>query len=185
MWIFHRKSSQHNRIDDAENRGVGADAEREREDGCGSESLVGRESAQRIAHVLREVVPKSPSPDAAALLAQQRGVAELALCQSFRTFLRGAQIQMQAHLFRQIVFPLLAAKQLPHPTPEFVEPFHWSTSSRRLQNSLDCAVHSLELRQLSLQLLAPRGSKPVIARAPVPGRYSPLSRHPAFQQHSL
>jgi len=38
------------------------------------------------AHVLRQRLPKRPAPNAAALLTDQRGIAELTFCHRFRSF---------------------------------------------------------------------------------------------------
>ena len=60
--------TQHDRIHDAENRGVRAYPESEREHCSRGESFVGGRAPQRITNILRQRIPECPSPNAAALL---------------------------------------------------------------------------------------------------------------------
>ena len=74
-----QRTHQH-AADDAEDRGVGADAERERDDDGGGQALRAQQRSQADAHVLDERfahVEPAAVPDAAHLVAQPRHVAEL------------------------------------------------------------------------------------------------------------
>ena len=71
---------QQHAADDAEDGGVGADAERERDDDGEREALGAQQRAQRDAHVLSKRlgrVEPAAAPDAPHRLARQRDVAEL------------------------------------------------------------------------------------------------------------
>ena len=91
--------------DDAEDRGVGADAERERDHDGGGEALRAQQRAQTDAHVLHErlrhVVPAAV-PDAAHLVAHLRQVAELPQRVGARLLRRLAAIDALLDLDRQV-----------------------------------------------------------------------------------
>ena len=54
--VCNGKRSQHDHVEQAEDRGVGADAEGKGEDGDEGEARAGGEHAQAVAQVLREVL---------------------------------------------------------------------------------------------------------------------------------
>src|SRR6185369_16526419 len=84
--LLDRQPSEQHRVDDAEQRRVGADAERERDDGDGGEARRLAHHAQAVAHVLRELLDEADAARVARLLlelldaaeAAQRGRARLA-----------------------------------------------------------------------------------------------------------
>ena len=53
LGIAHRELAQQDLVDQREDRGVGADAERQRQDGDGGEERAAAEAAQRQAEVVR------------------------------------------------------------------------------------------------------------------------------------
>ncbi len=67
------------RIDDAEDRTVGADTDGQREDRRGSKRRGAAKLTDRVTDVAREIVGQSPSPHVATLLADARDVAERAV----------------------------------------------------------------------------------------------------------
>ena len=58
--IVNRKWSQDQRVENAEDRGVGSDAEGERQDGGGGEGRTAPEAAQSVANILTELFPPRP-----------------------------------------------------------------------------------------------------------------------------
>ena len=66
--ILYRQISQQNRIHEAEDGGVGADAERERNGRDRGEQRIRSHGPQAIAQVLQELLPKCPGPHGSAFL---------------------------------------------------------------------------------------------------------------------
>ena len=60
--MVERQRPQQHRFDDCEERRVGADAERERQDRRGGESRLETKEAQRAANILHKHGEVSPSP---------------------------------------------------------------------------------------------------------------------------
>ncbi len=73
-----RQRPKQHAVDDAEDRGVGADAERQREHGDDREAGRARQSANRVARVLRELVQPLAAPHVARDFANGRDIAEVA-----------------------------------------------------------------------------------------------------------
>ena len=55
-WILHRQGLQKKGVDQAENGGIDADSERQREDGNGGETGVFPQRAARVAEILEQIL---------------------------------------------------------------------------------------------------------------------------------
>src|SRR5262249_51790020 len=112
--------------DDADDRGVRADAEREREHRHQREAGIARHPAQAVARVLSQVLEPAPAPRVAALLAQDRRVAEPPARGRVRLVgrdaggarVRGAQVEVEAHLLGEIAVEAPSAQKHAHPAGE-------------------------------------------------------------------
>ena len=110
---------QQHRIDDAEDRGVRADAECERQHREGRERTRASHGAEGVAHVLCELFERHPPPGVAAGLAQQQFIAKAAAGRRARLFraragtamLLLAQFAMQPHFFAQVEIEAPATEQ--------------------------------------------------------------------------
>src|SRR5687767_4114397 len=99
MRIGHGKRTKHERVDDAEDRGVGADAERERKNSGDGEAARGHKIAPAVAKILRDRIEPTPAPGVAAFFAKARDVAELFARGAGVAHFGGAHFDVQAHLF--------------------------------------------------------------------------------------
>ncbi len=70
--IGDRQGAQQDRIHEAVDGGVGADAEGEREDGEGGEGAVMEHGAEAVAQVLRELFEQRPAPYGAGAFLTER-----------------------------------------------------------------------------------------------------------------
>ena len=78
LWRAHRQGPEQQAAEDREQGRVGADAERQRADGDGSESRASPEAAHRGVHVLSQGLPGADHPHVASLLDRERDVSERA-----------------------------------------------------------------------------------------------------------
>jgi hypothetical protein len=67
---------QHDGVDQAEDRGVGADSQSQREDGDGEETGAAAQRSQRIAQVLRQIGEPAQAADVAAFFLDLLDAAE-------------------------------------------------------------------------------------------------------------
>ncbi len=173
---IHQRPKQH-AADDAEDRGIGADAERKRDDNGGRQTLGAKKGPQADAHVLAESgdgVEPAAVPDAPHRFAHVRDVAEL----SQRVQARGLRVLTALDplldLDRQVAANLVV---------EF--PFFWPhglflTCRRRVHDPAN-RVHQLRPAVLlAEQLRLPGCGQPVVLRpliglADVPFRLQPCA----------
>ena len=74
--VVIRQRLEENAAHHGEQRNVGADAERDDEDGDGGETRSAAESADTVAHIVQQRFEPGPAPGGARLVAHQRGIAE-------------------------------------------------------------------------------------------------------------
>ncbi len=101
--IVHRHRPQHDRFEQAEDRGVRADAERERQDDDRGEPGIAPERAQRVAHVLVDLFQSRPRPHRARRFFRQRDVAERDQRLPARFVRRHAAIDVVLHFALEVI----------------------------------------------------------------------------------
>ena len=97
--ISVRKVTKQHSVDDAEHRGIRADAQRERDHDGSSESNVASEHACRVARVLQQIVDESQAPHRASLLFI---VGHVAKRSPFAVGVQREQVAMMAQFFIQL-----------------------------------------------------------------------------------
>jgi len=110
-------------IDDGENRGVGADAERQSENSDGGEARILAEHAQTVANIGEKFLDGWPSPDLVAVLFNQSYVSKLATSSrcgflprhAARNQLLDLFLQVFPNLFREFAIELSPRDQLLRP----------------------------------------------------------------------
>ena len=94
----HGKLSQQDRVDEGEDRSVGANAQSEREHGYTYENRVGAESSQGVTHLLGELLSPAPTPGGSRVFARQSGIAENPLSGVARLIRRQAGLALLCSL---------------------------------------------------------------------------------------
>ncbi len=124
-----RQHAQQHRVDQAEDGGVGADPQREGQDGDGGESRIVAQHARGIAQVLQQVFDGGPAPSLARDLPPEGGAAELQVRRAVRVgggraaFDRGSRlhVHVETHLLFEIAVDSPAVPQEREPPPEFAK----------------------------------------------------------------
>src|SRR5690348_1705450 len=117
--VAHRQRTEDHRVDQAEDRRIGADAEGQRQDRYGCEPGVAAELAEAVAQILDQGFEPLEAPGGAHLFLDLRGVAEGAACGVggfFRRSARGLlvfrfQFQMTAQFALKLRLALMTAEQ--------------------------------------------------------------------------
>src|SRR5215469_8964180 len=130
IWIGKR--SQKHSVDDAEDGGVGADAQRERQNGDGGEARTLAEHAGGIAQVLRGLVQEAPAARLAALLLERLEVTEFDSCapRGLRAVhagpdkIIGVERKMVTEFLVHVAFLLIAMDRAAQDGPEFGKGAH-------------------------------------------------------------
>ncbi len=112
--VAHRQGAKHQRVDEAEDGGVGADAESQRQDRDDRESRLPRKHPRAVADIADAVGQPGPDPDIAGLVERQRLAAERATRRERRLRGRPAAVfqltllqdAMEFHLFGEVVVEL-------------------------------------------------------------------------------
>jgi len=110
----HRQRAQADRVDHLEDGGVGADAERERQDGDRGEPRIPAEEPQAVAQILRQPLEPHAAPHLARDLLDRGDVADLAPRGGFRLRARLAAVhaiadrhlEVRPDLFAELVVPI-------------------------------------------------------------------------------
>ena len=118
--ISKRQRPEQHSIHHAEDRGIRADAESEREDGDGGEARILAQYAQAVTKIHEEVFDGWPAPDGAAVLFRQSDIAKLAARGGGSFFSRHAGgnefrdlfFEVFLNLFGKIVVETATGKQL-------------------------------------------------------------------------
>ncbi len=118
--ILVRQGTEHNRVDDAEDRGVGADAERKGRDGHGGEPTVPAQHADGVEEILAQLIEKRAGPciphgfsdllDPAKL--DQGGAARLAVRHAGAAPLVGGHLDEPAQLVVQVLLDAVPEHQI-------------------------------------------------------------------------
>ena len=80
----HRQRAQHQGVEQAENGGVGADAERQRQNRHGGKNAIPSQAANRVGDVPPQIIDPSPDPDGTGVLAGERQIAQRPPAGKFR-----------------------------------------------------------------------------------------------------
>ena len=116
LGVGERQRAEHQRADDAEDRGRGADPEREGDHrGC-REGFADAERPDRVSDVVAQVVEPSPAPDVARFLAQAQGAAE-----ALRV---GHHRAMRLDLLTQLVVVTVPVDEVPEAPDPFSDGVH-------------------------------------------------------------
>src|SRR6202047_4591016 len=142
LGVRDRQRSQAERIDQLEDGGVCASAQRERKHGNGGEKRRFAQHAQAEAQVLREILQPSDAANIATLLFPLLDSAHFDECLSmrfvwdytFRDVLLSLSLDVIAQLVVQFLVRLRSAKQRPQPQGNCVQPVF--RSHRRLLSAL-------------------------------------------------
>ncbi len=126
------EGAEEQRIDGAEDRGVGADSDREREHRDGGERWRAAEGAECEARVLRDPVEEGESSHGAGFLGEPGDVAEATTRDGIR--IRGGELaargvrtlhrverEMEVHLLVELARVLPRARERAEPMPESIE----------------------------------------------------------------
>ncbi len=124
-----QRTQQHG-IDDAEDRRVRADAQRQREDGNQGESGILQQHSRAVTKILQQVLDEADSSHIAAFLLSllntaqgaQGSVARLLRCHAFSDIFLNLPLEVIADLLVQFLLDLLAAEQGAQPQRDRVEP---------------------------------------------------------------
>lgn len=127
-----RQRLQQNAVDDAEHRGVGADAQPECDDGEQRETGIGDELARREPEILQQPLEPAPPPRIPRLLPQDARVAESAMGrrarlvagQTVRREVGLALLEVEAHLLRHLGLHAIATEQETETAGEATEQIH-------------------------------------------------------------
>ena len=120
--VFHGQGLQQDGIEHAEDCGVGADAQRERENGSCGEDRAPAEDSQRVSHVLEEEIDERQTALIAISLLHRlhsterspRQVPRLIRMHPSRTVLGGGELEMHLDFFVQLpIEPTGAAEERP------------------------------------------------------------------------
>ena len=119
-------------MDYAEDRGIGANAERQREHGHGGKSGALSEHSRGITQILQNVLDEIHASHIPALLLNlretanrpERGVAGFFRAQACRKVLGHLLFQVEAQLFFQLHVDLWPAAQRAPSQPQFIRPAH-------------------------------------------------------------
>ena len=152
LWVDHRKHAQANRIQQLENRRIGADAEGQGYDRDGSEARIPLQLAGAVAEILPEDFERAESPQLAAGFFEPGDVAELA-AGSVGSFVRRNALlaqfplthgEVKLHLVVQVAVKLAAPDQSLHPKPKVNPAFaeHRTLPDRSL---MSCSDQSLAM----------------------------------------
>ena len=77
--LLDGKIAEQDCVEKAEDGGVGADAEGEREQGDGGERRTAKQRAQAVGDILQKTFKPAPTPGEMTLLAEESGIAEGAM----------------------------------------------------------------------------------------------------------
>src|SRR5258708_3818324 len=130
--VLIRQRTQQHRIDDAEDGGGSAYAQRESEHGDRGEAGRFAQAAHSVAYVLGHALKKRAPPLPAAVFTQTGHVAELPLSRVAGLFgvhaagqvLRRLPFGVQSHFFREFLVKLAAAQQKDESAPGFSDERH-------------------------------------------------------------
>jgi hypothetical protein len=182
LWIRNRQSTQAHRVQKVENRGVGADSERQAQNRDDEEPAFQPEQAGGVAKILRDGFEKSDSVHTMPRFLGERDIAELPLrgpggllgVHAPRDILVDFVPQMRFHFQREIfVAP---------PSPEISEPTHASLR-RWAQHTGNGADDLIPAAPLLGQILPTSRRNAVVLRfAVVLGRPPERRDQPAFLQ---
>jgi len=108
--VLHWKRAQHQRIDQAENRCVGANSERQGKQADQRNSWAAQHGAHAVSRILHKLLEADPAPFHLTFLPPQRGIAKLAPhraqrfagCHSRVHFFLLAKFEVQPHLFLEL-----------------------------------------------------------------------------------
>ena len=84
--LRHRQLLEHQPVDHAEDGGIGADAQGQRQDSHNREAGVPAQHARAVTQVLPQGFKEAEAVHTVDLLAQQSGIAELAMSSGLRIF---------------------------------------------------------------------------------------------------
>jgi hypothetical protein len=153
--IRKRQRPEHDRADDAEHGGIGADAEGQREHRGNGERGRSPQRSPRIAEVLPEFLDRRPSPHAAHRFLDQQHIAELVAGRSGGLFGRFATID--AILNRQIQVTLDLLGELCVLTPAPHRESHGSCDRVRLSTFAIASDSWSHFDRAPVRCLRPRG----------------------------
>ncbi len=136
--IVDRKRFEHHRVHQAEDGGVGADAESKRKQGNEGDSGTAKHGAHAVVDVTKEVFEPLPPPCGVTLLAQDGWIAKAATCggagfgvcggHAGRELLLLAKLQVQAHFLLEVGVKLPAMEEHVEACCEFAQPIHSNES---------------------------------------------------------
>ena len=181
-----RQSAQQHRIDEAEHRRVGADADREHQNRDDAEGRRLDQTADGISHVLGEMFERQKAPHFAGLLLQACDVAKLPRCRPPRFGRRcsGALViglahgQMKLELVAEIPLAATFAEERAQAVPD-ADDDRGAASSRRLHDGRDRSRDAAPVRGFRVELAAAERAEAVELRAPVVVRRAPRRSKPA------
>src|SRR5579863_3679308 len=184
LGILYWEEAQHDGIEEAEDRGVCANAESERKNCDARDDGSAAENAQRVADVLQEIFEEADAAGVAALFLNLFGAAEskAGAANGFFAGGPGAHIlfdllfEVKAKLVVHFGFDGLATEQ----NPQAVEKIREHNGSLcRLQNLRDGGGQLAPGALFRFELLPAAGSEVVVFCAAVVVRRAPMSLDPA------
>ena len=173
LGIADRQLLPDHRVDQREERRIGADANREREHRCQGEAGGFRERPARVADVLPGLLEPGPPPLGAGVFGGEREVAELA-----RVGHGGDRPQLFLHVALGRSAP--PGQEIPEPSEE-----HHESASRPPEHAGHGADEVSPLGRLLPKALASRRRQSVDPGAPVLLGHLPLRSDPALQLEAL
>ena len=130
--ILDRKRAQHHGIEKAEDGGVGADAEGQRDERDNRDGRGAQHRAQSVTGILQKCFQPTPAPCHMALLLDAGNVAESLLRRPASRFginaggdlLLAAQFEVEAHLFIEFALKPAAVEQHVESSSQFAREAH-------------------------------------------------------------
>jgi hypothetical protein len=188
-----RQRPKEHDIDEAKNRGVRADSERERQNRDGSEAGILAQHARAEAHIL----PQGFEPHAWARAANfflhlfdsahldARGAPRFLLTHSLLHFFIRQHFGVRANLGVQFAFIRIAVRASAKKTSDAIQHAHNITSRANAEDAADRRGNARPTRGLRAELPPPRSRDLVKLRAAIVFRFAPRRRKPAFVLHAM
>ena len=190
--VGQRQWQHPERVEHAERRRVGAEAERQRHGGHEGKRAALREDAKPVRHVLAEIVCPRHPPLIAAVLLEHGDVAErpprrparIVERHAARDVLGDEEVEMEGQLARDLgidgVLPDQGPEALVRDAKETGDGHVRLRSSGPFQYQSHCGREAIPAGELALQLLAALARQRVELRAPAKVRLLPVGDDPAL-----